>query len=79
MARTIRSEECPDLKKLKELLESEDLVTVTENGKPSWVMMKKEQYEKLTGEKLNAQNESEEEKNRREMIDTLSALRNQYW
>ena len=79
MARTIRSEEYPDLKKLKELLESEDLVTVTENGEPSFVMMKKEQYEKLTDKKLNAQNESEEEKNRREMIDTLSALRNQYW
>lgn len=79
MARTIRSDEYPDLKKLKELLESEDLVTVTENGEPSFVMMKKEQYEKLTGKKLNAQNESEEEKNRREMIDTLSALRNQYW
>ena len=66
-----------DIDKLKKVLEKTDEpLMIEKDGNTEMVIIRPETYNDLAGIK---EDETQEEKDRREMVDTLAALRNQYW
>lgn len=78
MAQKIKSTEMADYKRIIEMCSSsEEPVLVTENDEAVLVVMNAKEYERITGRKL--QEETQQEKDAREIRDALAELRKQYW